>query len=248
MDDPQDNRQSTPNFASLFLVLFILLIVLVFFNSQIFEVKSIIVQGNQTLSNEDILRNTNLNLYQNIFQVDCNQLQRIILNNSRIAAVQVNYQLPDKIVIKIQERVPVCLLLFSDNLLLIGEDAVVMSIKDENEPIKLPVVTGIVINKIKIGEKVKDPQFKVAMEILRYADENLKVILGEIDVKNYLLYIDVPNAQHTLKVELGDSSQLNEKITKNLRSILSHTAPDELLKIDLRVTSFPTAIKRNIHK
>jgi cell division protein FtsQ len=240
--------QAAPNFEGLFFILFICLIGLIFLNSEFFEVKTVLIQGNQTLSTEDILCNTNLNLSQNIFQINYHQLQKTILRNPKILSAQVYYQLPNQVMIRVQERHQLCLLLYLGNLLIIGEDAVVMGIKAENEPIKLPVVTGIGLNRLQIGGTIKDPQFKIALEILRLADENLRVILGEIDIRNYLLYIDLPNAHHTLKVELGNADQLDEKISKNLRSILSHTVPDELSKIDLRVVSFPTAIKNTAHK
>jgi hypothetical protein len=232
-----------PNFGRLYGTLFLVLLGLIIFNSRLFGVKAVLVKGNQTLSAADILRNTNLSLYSNIFQINCRKLQRIILRNPRIAAAKVYYVLPDKIVIEVQERHPLCLLLFADNYVMVGEDGVAMGIKAENEPIKLPIVTGMVIRKISIGETVKNPQFNIAMEILHLADENLRVMLGEIDLRNYVLYIDLPNAHHTLKVELGNGEQLAEKISKELRSILSHTTPDELIKIDLRVPSFPTVIR-----
>jgi len=232
-----------PNFERLYGVLFIFLMGLIILNSSIFNVKAVYIRGNQTLSTADILRNTNLNLSRNIFQIDCNQLRQIIMHNPKIAAAKVFYQFPDKIVIRIRERRPLCLLLFADNLLIIGEDAVVIDLKDENEPIKLPVITGIDLNKIEIGEAIKDQHFNAALAILRLADENLRIILSEIDIKNYVMYIDLPNSHHTLKVELGNAAQLEEKISKDLRSILSRTAPDELSTIDLRIPSFPTVIK-----
>ncbi len=243
----KDKYQAAPNFESLFLVVFIFLIGLIFLNSEFFGVNKVLIQGNQTLSTEDILRNTNLSLDQNIFQINYRELRKMILRNPKIYSVQTYYQLPNRVVIRIRERRPLCLLLYLGNLLIIGEDTVVMGIKDENEPIKLPVVTGIELNRLQIGDTIKDPQFKIALEILQLAGGNLRIMLGEIDVKNYLLYIDLPNAHHTLKVELGNADQLEEKISKNLRSILSHTEPDELSKIDLRAVSFPTTIKNIVH-
>lgn len=217
---------------------------LVILNSRFFGVKAVLVKGNQTLSAADILRNTNLNVHNNIFQINCGKLQKIIMRDPRIAGAKVYYKIPDKVVIEVRERHPLCLLLHRGNYVIVGEDGVAMGIKAENEPIKLPIVTGITIPKISIGETIKNPQFDAAMDILRLADENLRVILSEIDLQNYVLFIDLPNSHHTLKVELGNGDQLAEKISKELRSILSHAAPDELIKIDLRVPSFPTVIRK----
>lgn len=216
---------------------------LVIFNSRFFGVKTVTVKGNPTISAADILRNTNLSRYKNIFHVNYRRLERVILSNPQIAGAKAYYILPDKIVIEVQERHPLCLLVYADNYVKVGEDGVVMGTKAENEPINLPLVTGINLSKITMGETINDSQFKTAMEILYLADDNLRRMLSEINLQNYTLYIDLPNSHHTLKVELGNGEQLSEKITKALRTILSHTAPNELIKIDLRVPSFPTVIR-----
>lgn len=232
-----------PNFGRFYGIIFLVLLGLIIFNSRLFGVKKVLVKGNQTLSAVDILRNTNLGLHKNIFQINYRKLQRIILNNPQIARAKAYFILPDKIVIEVQERQPICLLLYAGNYVKVGEDGVVMGTKAENEPFKLSLVTGIEFQKVTVGKPVNEPKFKTAMEILYLVDEDLRAMLSEIDLHNYMLYIDLPNSHHTLKVELGNGDNLPEKISKALRSILSHTAPDELIKIDLRVPSSPTVIR-----
>jgi cell division protein FtsQ len=170
------------------------------------------------------------------------KIQQAILRNPKISSVEVTRVFPRKIIIAVKERQPLCLLLYLDNYLVIGEDSVVMAIKDESDPISLPIVTGVKTKRMTVGEKVQAPQFTVALEILKYADENLRQIMSEINLANFQLYLDLPNSHHTLKVELGSDSEIEKKIN-NLRAILSQTAPDELGKIDLRVPDLPTVIK-----
>jgi cell division protein FtsQ len=211
-------------------------------NSDIFTVKEVSVQGNQTIPTEDILLTARLSHYKNIFQVDVVKIQQDILKNPKISAVEVTRIFPYKISIIIKERQPLCLLLYLDNLLVIGDDSVVMAIKDESDPINLPIVTGVKYRKMKVGEKVQNSQFIVALEILKYADANLRQIISEINLTNFQLYLDLPNSHNTLKVELGTDSEIEKKIY-NLRAILSQTSPDELAKVDLRAPDLPTEIK-----
>ena len=236
------NHKKTPHFEGLFGVLFLILAGLIFMNSGIFAVKEVTVLGNQEIPTEDILLTARLNHYKNIFQVDVHKIQQEILQNPKISSVEVSRVFPQKILITIKERQPLCLLLYLDNLLIIGEDSVVMAIKDESDPISLPIITGVKNQRIKVGEKVQTTQFKTALEILKYADDNLRQIISEINLTNFQLYLDLPNSNNTLKVELGSDSEVEKKIN-NLRAILSQTSPDELAKVDLRVPDLPTVIK-----
>jgi cell division protein FtsQ len=236
------NQNKAPRFESLFVVLFLILAILIFINSGIFAVKEVSVRGNQGIPTEDILLTARLDHYKNIFQVDVTKIQQEILRDPKIESAEVTRVFPQKILITIKERQPLCLLLYLDNWLVVGDDSVVMGIKDENDPISLPIVTGIKYKKIKVGEKVESQQFNVVLEILKYADENLRQILSEINLTNFQLYLDLPNSHNTLKVELGTDSELEKKMY-NLRAILSQTSPDELTKVDLRAPDLPTVIK-----
>jgi cell division septal protein FtsQ len=229
-----------PNFTLFYGILFLLTVLLVFFNSELFSIKEVLVEGNQDLSQEDVLLITKLNKGKSIFQANPGKVRENLLRNPLIAVAKITIQLPNRVLIEIAERRPLCLLSYRDNLLVVGEDAMVIRVKDENEPIKLPVVTGIQLNRIQCGDRITSSQLKTAVEILQYADDGLREFLSEIDLANYRLYLDLPNWRHTLQVELGDGEQIEEKIALNLRSILSNTTPDSLSKIDLRVPSAPT--------
>lgn len=198
------------------------------------------MKGNQDLSREDILFLTKLNKGKSIFQVNAKKVRQDLLRNPQIASATVGIQLPNRVLIEITERHPACLLLYQDNLLVVGEDGIVIRVKEENEPIQLPVITGIQLNSIQCGAGITCPEFKTAMEILQFAGDDLRRTLSEIDLANYRLYIDLPNSHRTLRVELGDGEQIEEKIALNLRSILSSASPDSLSQIDLRVPSAPT--------
>lgn len=234
---------SKTNFSHIFAGWFIILAGLIFFNSGIFTIREIVVSGNQTIAGEDIIRATRLNLDKSIFQIDRAKIKSDILANPAILSVELHYKFPYTLKIQVRERRPFCLLMCRDNLLVLGEDGVIIRVKSDSEPIKLPVVSGIMVDHPRLGSRVVDPKFQTVREIWRLADDYLRRSLSEIDLQDYQLYLDLPKWRHTLKVELGDANRLEEKIAKNLRSILTHTGPDELIKIDLRVPSIPTTIR-----
>lgn len=235
-------RNRAPQFEYIFGVLLVFLICLILLNSKLFAVKSVEIKGNQEVPSEDIILNAGLNEDRNIFQIDNDELKTLILQDLRIASVKINKQLPGKIIINIQERVPVCLLSYLNNLLIVGDDGLVMGIQEEDEAVELPVVTGGRLKGVKYGEKIMDPAFQTALDILKYSDDYLHQVIGEIDLNSFRLYLNLPGYHHSVKVELGNDERLVEKIT-NLRSILlSDDLMGKLEQIDLRVADLPTVI------
>lgn len=226
------------------MLLFIILVGIIFINSGLFAIKEFVVRGNQEIPSEDILLTARLDRYKNFFQVDVDQIRREILHNPKVASAEVTRVFPHKIMITIKERQPVCLLLYLDNWLVVGDDSVVMAIKDESDPINLPIVTGVKYNRAKVGVKILDSRFKTALEILKCAaaDENLRQNISEINLSNFQVYLDLPNSHQTLKVEMGNGNQIEQKIN-NLRAILSQTSVADLAKVDLRVPDLPTVIR-----
>lgn len=236
------HRNTTPRFEIIFGALFVLLMFIILLNSKFFAVSKVEIEGNQEVSSEDIIHNAGLSSYRNIFQLDSNKIRTAILQDLRIVSVKIKRQLPNKVIINVRERFPICLLSYLNNLLIIGNDGLVMGIQEETEPVELPVVSGAKLKGIKYGDKVLASEFQTALEVLRYSDDYLHQVISEIDLVRLRLYLDLPKYHHTIQVELGTSEKLEEKIT-NLRAIL--LSPDlngKLEQIDLRVPDLPTVI------
>lgn len=235
-------RNTNPQFEIIFGALFVFLISIILLNSKLFAVTKVEIRGNQEVSSEDIILNAGLSSYRNIFQVDSHKIRTAILQDLRIASVKIERQLPGKVIINVQERLPICLLVYLNNLLVIGDDGLVMGVKEEAEPVELPVVSGAKLKSIKYGEKVLSPDFQTALQVLRYSDDYLHQVISEIDLARFQLSLDLPKYRHRVEVELGTAEKLEEKIT-NLRAIL--LSPDlngKLERVDLRVPDLPTVI------
>jgi len=236
------SRNKVPRFDITFGVLFIILCFIIILNSKLFAVSNVEIRGNSSVSSEDIILNAKLNSYRNIFQIKGDQIKTALLQDSRIASVKIKRQLPGKVVINIQERVPICLLSYLNNLLIIGDDGLVMGIKEEAEMVELPIVTGAKLKDVKYGEKIVASDFQNALEVLRYSDDYLRQTIGEIDLVGLKLLLDLPKYKRQVAVELGTIEELEKKIA-NLRAILlSSDFNGKLERIDLRVTDLPTVI------
>ena len=236
------SENTIPRFEIVFGVLFIVLSFIIILNSKFFAVSEIEIRGNSSVSSEDIILNAGISSCRNIFQIDVGQIEASLLKDLRIASVRTKRKLPDKIIIHIQERVPVCLLSYLNNLLIIGNDSMVMGIQEEAETVELPVVFGAELKVVKYGEKIESADFQNVLKILSYSDDYLRQVISEIDLSKLRMILDLPKYNHQVRVELGNTAELDKKLA-NLRAIL--LSPDlngGLERIDLRVTDLPTVI------
>lgn len=236
------SQNTIPRFEIVFGVLFIVLSFIIVLNSKFFAVSNVEIKGNFSISSEDIILNTGLSSCRNIFQLNVRQIKASLLKDLRIASVRIKRQLPDKIIIHIQERVPVCLLSYLNNLLIIGNDCMVMGVQEEAETVELPVVFGAELKGIKYGERIESADFQNVLKILGYSDDYLRQVISEIDLSKLRMTLDLPKYNHQVRVELGNIKELDKKLA-NLRAIL--LSPDlngDLERIDLRVADLPTVI------
>ncbi len=231
----------SPSFERLFLILFVFLLALIFINSGLFTVRDFVVEGTQSISAEDILLSADLS-YGNIFQINLREARRKILQNPKVASVKIKKIFPNKLIFTIEERIPLCVVLYRGKAVTIGNDLVVMEIGDQNAPANLPIITGISLKKTDIGQPIHPSNFDLVLNIFKNVDETLRQNISEINVISYQIYLDLPKCPHTIKVDLGNASQIEKKMY-NLRAILSQTSPEKLAKIDLRVPGAPTTIK-----
>ncbi len=235
-------RNRIPRFDITFGILFILVSLIILLNSNFFAVRDVEIEGNSSVSSEDIILNAGLNSDRNIFQINEDQIKNVVLKDPRIVSVKIKRQLPGKVMLHVQERLPVCLLSYLNNLLIIGNDGLVMGIQEEAEAVELPVVIGAKLKDVKYGEKILASDFQNALEVLRYSDDYLRQVICEIDLAKLKLQLDLPKYSRQVEVELGTTEELEKKIA-NLRAIL--LSPDfngKLERIDLRVTDLPTVI------
>lgn len=77
--------------------------------SSYFEARAIMVEGNQRLSKDTILKQAGLKLHDNTLFVNLNTLRYRLIAHPWVAAAEIERQLPDVIHIRVKERVPIAI-------------------------------------------------------------------------------------------------------------------------------------------
>jgi cell division protein FtsQ len=121
-------------------------------NSKYFQVQDIEIEGNKLLSDDYIIKYCNLEEI-NIFNVDRQKLANKLLELPQIKGVAISRDLPQKLIIEINERRPIAIVGIHSSYQIIDKKGQVIATTKNLAYWNLPLVTGVEI--INDGEKVK---------------------------------------------------------------------------------------------
>lgn len=197
-------------------ILLILIIALVcFLFSSVFNTKTIIVINNSKLSAEEILNLSSLKIDTNMFKVSSKKIEESIKANPYVESVDVTKGLNGEVTLDIKERVATYLIKKDENYAYIDNQGYVLEISDKK--LELPILIGI---KTSIDEI--EPGKRLVVEDLKKLDTVIKIVevSQNMELSSAITSINIENSQDYIlefasekkKVHFGDSSNINEKI------------------------------------
>lgn len=177
------------------------------FTSPFFNLREINISGQRLVKPEEILSYSRLELGTNIFRLDITRTSRMIEVHPFIKEAVVIRRLPDIIDIKIRERRPLAYIMLGERYGLDEEGVILppLEAKLESGP-KLPVVTGLLVSKVTVGEGLDLAGVKSALNVLKAIAETKLgeyVEIGEINVvkpAKVVLY----TAKENTEIRLGN--------------------------------------------
>lgn len=107
-----------------------------------FAIREIVIDGNHQLEAIDVRRAARLQIGSNIFEVSAKNTRNHLLQHPWIEEAKVVRKLPGRVRIEIVERKPVALVAL-DQLYLVSEEGAVFKRLGVDDPVDLPVITGI---------------------------------------------------------------------------------------------------------
>ncbi len=162
-----------------------------------FEVEEVVVQGNNRLSNDQILGWANVPLKRSIFAVNIRRISRAMVSNSQIKKVEIRRVLPAKLLIIVEERLPFAYLRRGNDFFEVCDDGVI--IKKTIDSINLPLIR--VAGSFSLEEKLSRE-----VNILLMTQE-LGLTFLEIDIRNR--HTLVGTLESGIKVYLGKGEHLD---------------------------------------
>ena len=157
--------------------------------SPLFNIKDIIIEGNETISTEQIISLSKIQLGDNLFKINSAKLNKQIKENPYIDEIKITRKLPSAIVISIIERKPAYLIEYANGYIYIDKKGYILKISETK--LELPILQGTetILNEDSLeGERlcIEDlNKLSIILKVMQIATDNdIQNLINRIDIEN----------------------------------------------------------------
>ena len=207
-------------------LIIVLLVALVFFMmSPLFNVTEITVLGNNGVSTETIISLSQIEIGSNIYKTSKEIIRKGIKENAYIESIEVKRRLPNKIELEVKERKTSYMLEYGGSFAYINNQGYILEVS--NEKLDVPIIEGYTTNieELQAGNRLNKEDLTRLETILKITEsKESNEILEKInrinieDKQNYTLKME----EEKKTVYLGDATKLNSRMVY-LKAILEDT-------------------------
>ncbi len=206
------------------------------YNSSLFEIRKISVEGNREVKKGDILRRAGVRPGMSLVRISAGEIRDLIEKEPWIRDVRVVKEYPDKLRLIVSERKPLVSLRVGSAVFIVDKDGYVW--KNSGKDRVLPEIRDLPVLKVEIGKRLKAKELKNALLCVGSMDRNiyeLVVSLSAASVEGLTLQLS-----NGVLVSYGKATKTAKK-NYVLGLILSqaHLKGEKLQRIDVRIASHP---------
>lgn len=198
-------------------VLLILCAIIIILKTPLFYIEKLVIEGNEAVSDEEIIRASGLNLGKSIFDRSSSYSERGILSLPYISEVSVEKKLPSTVKITVSELGASFALKLEEKTVLIDKNG--KSIAQANggpDEDKLPVIICAEDGDFALGDYVKlkdEGKTETLMRLLQCVDYYEFSDITEIDISDEYNIVLICNGELKIKVgTLGSEDELSYKM------------------------------------
>lgn len=219
-----------------FLVLLGTALFVVAFLTPWFNIVQITVTGNAQLQSDSIIAQSGIYAGNNIFKISTAQARDQIASMPYIKSVTVKRQLPNKILIEVQESHMAACLPYGGGYVAVDEAGKVLSLMPQ-PPEGYMQIVGCELIEYKIGQKIKvdaDEKFDI---ILLYIEEfERSELINKVNTLDVTNTVDVKfTFENRLEVFCGEARDVSRKLLTFAEVAYNQLSPNARGEIDLRI-------------
>lgn len=224
------------------IALFITLIVVTMF-SPLFNIKSIVVTGNNKITQSEIISLSQVQLEENTYKINKYKVKQRIKENAYIEDVTIKRKLPSELQISIVERQVAFMIEYGASFVYIDNQGYILEISENK--LELPILQGIQTEstQFEAGKRLENEDLQKMNTVLKIME-----IAKNNDISNIITRIDIEDEENYKIIfetkektaYLGDNSNLNTKIL-TIKAILEKNegiAGEIFVNMDLN-TNYP---------
>lgn len=205
-----------------FLLFSVLAIVIITMFSPLFNIKEIIVTGNEKITKDEIISLSQINIEENTYKINTKKVENRILENPYIKSVEVKRSLPSGIILTVQERKTTFMIEYGNGYVYVNNQGYILEISSGK--LEVPILQGVetAVEELVPGNRLCNEDLKklsTVNKIMEMAYNNeIANLITRIDMENSQNYKIVLESEQKVAY-LGDETELNTKIL-SIKAIL----------------------------
>lgn len=164
---------------SVFFILLVTVAIYVLLQSPLFEIKTVVVNGNRQLKKEDIIRYSGLQNGLNIFKINLSESEERLGLVPFIKGVEMKRSLPSKVIIEVAERNAVALIPVENGFIKVDADGVYL--QRGQIASALPIITGLTTQLKGPGKVIESEYLPAALQVLSQLPRPIIMKLSELN-------------------------------------------------------------------
>ena len=159
-------------------------IIAVLVYSPLFTFQQLVVHGNVHLDENELCEIARIHYGQRLFELKTDEMTTNLLRDLRIESAVVRRQLPHKIEMDIVERIPVATVACDYGYLDFDRQGKVIASYRSLKGADIPIITGVRLRDLYIGDDNNDPQVAQAISFLARIDPADIGEISEVSLRN----------------------------------------------------------------
>ena len=163
-----------------------------FLSSPMFDVKTYQIEGNSYYTDDEILVMGNCQTGGNIFWGSgVGEIKKRLSKDTYMEEVTVKRSLPDTLIIQITERKQTAAIIYGDEYVVIDSNVIILR-RTDVEP-KSPVIQGLTISKLKVGQEIETEEkvlLRQTLELLNSMEEGdlffKRISISDLQIRAYI--------------------------------------------------------------
>lgn len=184
-------------------------IIAVLVYSPLFTFQQLVVHGNVHLDENELCEIARIHYGQRLFELKTDEMTTNLLRDLRIESAVVRRQLPHKIEMDIVERIPVATVACDYGYLDFDRQGKVIASYRSLKGADIPIITGVKLRDLYIGDDNNDPQVAQAISFLARIDPADIGEISEVSLRNPDAV--VAYTKTTLPIRLGQLTGIPDK-------------------------------------
>jgi len=214
-DRLQDIRKERRAFVkrrilSILVVFVVIICCYLFINSSFFAVGTVVVEGNNYISNDDVFAIAGISERINIFRLNTTDTKNRLMQDLRIAKVDVTRRFPATVVISLKERQPYAYIAMGYGFAEVDERGTILTVFKTLKQCSVPMITGIKLGNVYVGDQITNAAATATLTYLSAISENSLNQLSEINVSDPLQIRAL--TIHSVQIRLGEQEHLADKV------------------------------------